>query len=633
MAPDLRRTELQLEHIPQDVVVQDLNDDGTPELVILVSSPNQVMVYHRPKADDSWSEKYHVDLLDGEVTARHRSLLLRDLGEGNFQLLVSLQNGIQQLALQPGGQAKWFTPRESRDRKNWWIADLDDDGFEDLVEQTRESSESIRWYRGGEQGTFAPAAVLFDRAVRDAEVLRNGTSTDLVLLDGAVHELLRRYRLDLGSPNPFGQRHPLALGSASKTAWCGMWQGSDRVLVTADRSGPHLLSYTLGKTGWQEECVYPGVSGINALAAPVAEPGTLLIWAKNAADLLISRWESGRLTYPKPMPQSSEKESRKILALGTVGSTVWWVQKVEKHLDLYRWTQGEAESVRLRLEGVSAKSDQVLWIGGDRLLLKETHARALKLVTHADGKTKVTSPAHLKKASLEEYKLVAVGEEFQLARLDEGVLQWINNDLQSYEQVMLSHGQKLADYIATNASTGWALQDGSKFIHRIQIEPSGLSTAVERIRVAEGLALVRDPVLGVLLIQHDRMIHLSEGRPQQLKLVDAVDNRIGRAKGVRKIKFHRLATTDIDRDGYDDLIVHDDLNHRLAVLADHEGTLAPKISWPVFDDKVYPYNDDYDELVREPRTVLALDLDGDGQQDFALLSQDRLIFYFAHEHE
>ena len=381
------------------------------------------------------------------------------------------------------------------------------------------------------------------------------------------------------------------------------------------------------------EQAFPAISGINALASPAAEPGKLLIWAKDAADLLVSRWESERLSYPKPMQQSPEAEERKILALASVGETTWWVQKVEKHLDLYRWQPGEAKPSRLRFEDVSAKADQVLWIGGDRLLVKNAHARGLQLAESKEDKTSVSSPTHLKKANLGEYKLLAVGDEVRLGRIVEGVLQWIGDDLQSHEQVMLPQGQQLADYIASGAAGGWALQKESPFIHRITIEPSGLSQTGESIKVSAALALKDDPVLGVLLVNHDRVTQLSEGRPHEFKLIEAVDERVGRSGGIRKTKFHRLGATDIDGDGHDELLLYDDLDHRITALADHSGALRPKIAWPVFDDKVYPYGEDYESQVHEPRAVLAVDMDGDQHQDLALLSHDRLLLYLAREQD
>ncbi len=638
MAPDLGHQELQLENVPRDVLVQDLDGDGQPELILLASSPNQVAVYRREDKGE-WEKQYKIDLLDGEIPTRRDVLLLRPMSVGNvqkkeWQLLVSLNNGIQQLLLEPGGRSKWMTPREQRGRVNWWLADLDGDGNDDLVEQTRESNESIRWYRAAEDGTLTPAAVLRDRSTKDVEVLRNGATAQLVVIDDSVSSILRRYQLELGPANPFGQQRPLALEDGAKAVWCGMWQGDKRAMVVADSNAPRLLSYGLGDAGWETQQVYPALTDIRAMETLAGKPGTLLLWTKDAADLRTSRWESGRLSYPEPQTLAEEVakvEDRKILALDSVGPITWWVQKFGKDLDLYVAKPGVAEAERIRFPNVGAKADQVLWIGGERLLVKETHGRAVKLFALEEGKAKVTSPTHLKKATLGEFKLFAVSEEVRLGRLTDGVLQWLGDDLRSHEQVMLPQGQELADYVMNKDSGGWALQRGSRYAHRIEINASRLSRSVEKVKLATGTVLLRDPVLGMLLLGQDRVTHLSEGRSRELKLVDVIDDRVGRVGGVKKTRFHRLSTTDIDRDGYDDLVLYDQLQHRLTVLGEQKGTLLPKIAWPVFDDKVYPYSNKSDNLVKEPRAVLAADFDGDSLQDLAILSHDRLVIYLAQE--
>ncbi len=644
LAPDWEHRELQLDQVPRDVQPQDLDGDGQPELVVLVTSPNRILVFRNDAGE--WESQFKIELQRGEIASRQNALLVRPSGVGNFQALVSIKKGIQQLFLEPGGQAEWLTPREQRARVNWWLADLDGDGQQDLVEQTREAKESIRWYRTTEEGTLNPAAVLHDRAVNDVEILRNGEAARLAVIDGNVSGVLRLYQLELGEASRLGRQRPLALDNGHKAVWCGMKMGDKRALVVADSDAPRLLSYVLGENGWQTQRTYPALTDIRALAPLASEPDTLLLWAKDSADLYKSQWESGRLTYPEPWSEGQEVEDRKILALQSVGPITWWVQRVGKDLDLYVARPEATGPQRTRFPNVGTKADEILWLGGERLLVKQLHGRELKLLTLEGDKAKVSSPTHLKKAAIAEFKLFLVDDDLRVGRVTEGVLQWLGEDLQAQEQVMLPQGQELADYVPiirakgdksnNDGASGWALQNDSPYVHRIAIDASSLSKSVERVKLSQGTHLVRDPVLGLLLLGHDRVTHLDKGQTAKLKLVDVIDDRVGRAGGVRKTRFHRLASTDIDRDGYDDLVLFDELQHRITVLGDivsksGQHSLKPKIAWPVFDDKVYPYNDESDNLVKEPRAVLAADFDGDKLPDMAILSHDRLILYLARE--
>lgn len=628
-AQDMRHQELQLESVPRDVLVQDLDADGQPELVVLVASPDEVVVYRR--AAEEWQKSFTIDLLDGDLPTRYEALLIREIADGEFQLLVSLDDGIQQLALTPSGRAEWLTPREQRGRVAWWLADLDGDGRDDLVEQTRDSNEAVRWYRAAENGTITPAAVLVKRSVDDAVVLRRNGSSELLVLDGTASGILRRYRLSQGEENPFGVQHPLALEAGPKAVWCGMQLGDEQALVVADSEGPRLLTYTLGEAGWQAQQAYPAVTDVQALATLPTEPGTLLLWTKDAAELRRSRWENGRLSYPEAWQGTENDAERKVLALQSVGGITWWVQRVEKDLVLSIARPGAAETEQVEFEGLGARAEEVLWIGGQRLLVKEARSRALQIYELADGKAKKSAPSHLAKASLEEFKLLVVGEQTKLGRITDGVLQWLDDELRSYEQVMLPPGQELADYVATSQTTGWALQQGSEYLHRIEINDARLSRSVERIKVGEGLRLISDPVLGMLLLGQDRLTQLSAGRPEELELLEVIDESIARSGGVNRIRLHRLGAADIDGDGNDDLLIFDELEHRLTVLGHRQDKLKPLIAWPVFDDLKYPYSDDSENRVREPRVVVAADFDGDRLQDLALLSQDRLLVYFAED--
>ena len=194
---------------------------------------------------------------------------------------------------------------------------------------------------------------------------------------------------------------------------------------------------------------------------------------------------------------------------------------------------------------------------------------------------------------------------------------------------MLPRGQELATYVPDDQASGWALQKDGQYIHRLERDSAGIAQVTESIKISGGLALVRDLVLGLMLVDHNRVTHLGEGQPKELKLVDIIDKRVGRSGGVKEMKFHRLGTTDIDGDGSDDVLVFDDVRHRISSLSHKGGTLEPQISWPVFEDKRYPYVAETEELTTEPRAVVGVDLDGDEYQDLAMLCHDRLILYLA----
>ena len=75
----------------------------------------------------------------------------------------------------------------------------------------------------------------------------------------------------------------------------------------------------------------------------------------------------------------------------------------------------------------------------------------------------------------------------------------------------------------------------------------------------------------------------------------------------------------------------DDRRHQLTVLVRGDRELKPLVSWQVFEDKTYPYGDEKDAQIAEPRVVVGLDADGDSRRDLALLCHDRLVIYLARE--
>jgi hypothetical protein len=654
MAPDWSHREIALDELPSDVVVHDIDDDGKPELLILTASKNQVLLYKQDGGDPStakWKKQHQWDLLAGSPVGKGHVMLLRHKPSADkaksknkgseHELLISYEQGIQVLALDEGSRASWLSPREARGRRDWALADLDGDGNDDLVEWSSVARQDVRWYECS-QGVLLPAQALHEHSVQGFGVLhRPEAAAELLLLGGTKDGTLRRYQMSHGEQSDLGRRDALPMPGGAKAAWCGATINGKATIVAADSAQPRLRVHELGENGWLAEQSYPTVSNIRALAAPVAEPGTLLVWVKDGADLYTSKWESGRLSYPQPMSAEDAAATRRILALETVGDTTWWAQRVGSHVDLYVWSSDASKPEVTRFKDLGAKVDKVVWLGGKRLLVQDAYASTAKLVTlegdtkAEDAKPKITEPSHLAKVDLAEFGLYERGtgkkKSLRVGRLTDGVLQWLGDDLHPTDQTMLPDGQKLVSFVPLKGDEAWALEAGGEFIHRLKPDDGGVLRVKESIKPPHGGSLRADSVLGLVLVDTDRVVRLAKGSPFELKLIDSVDSRVGRPSGVKEATIHRFFTTDIDGDGTDEVILADDRRHQLTVLVRTDKELKSALSWPVFEDTTYPYGGQGDALVTEPRGVIALDADGDGKRDLALLSQDRLLIYMAED--
>ena len=647
LAADWSHGEVAIDEMPVDAVAHDIDGDKRPELLVLTTPSNRISIYAQAadKAVDAkgaWKKTGEWNLLAGTPTGKSGCLLVRDLPGGKHELLVSYEQGIQQLPLVRGGRAVWLAPREIRPRLDWHLADLDGDGDQDLVEWSNVARQVVRWHPCGPEGRLLAAQTLHDQTVEGfSTATPQSGKADLLLLGGSDKGVLRRYQLVKGEATDIGRQDALPMAGAAKRGWCGILLGDGAgktpAIVAVDSTQPRLRVHRLGEAGWLEEETFPTIGGIKAMAAPAAAPGTLLVWVKDAADLHRCRWENGRLTYPQPWEK--EGKDRKILALDAVGTTVWWAQRVGADLDLFVWPADKPEAVKTRFADLGAKVEQVVWLGGDSLLVQDAYATAGKLVRLADGKPVVSTPALLAKFEPGEYGVLEVGGSLRKARLTDGVLQWLGDDLHPVDQVMLTEGQKIAAYLPIPTDSGkpaaaWALEQGGGFLHRLEADEAGVMRVVESVKPPTGSGLRGDPVLGVVLVDQDRVVRLSRGQPWELKLLESIDGRVGRRSGVSESTIHRGLVTDIDGDRAEDVALCDDRKHELTAMLRGADALQRSVSWKVFEDRKYPYDGGQSkDMVSEPRLVAGLNADGDTARDLAMISQDRLVIYVGRDQE
>ncbi len=179
-------------------------------------------------------------------------------------------------------------------------------------------------------------------------------AAEMLLLGNAQEGLLKRYGLGARPKrSDLGRQESLPMPGGTKALWTGMMLDGRAALVAVDPAQPPLTRAAaggqwLGKPKRRSRLI----SGVRGLVAAHGQPGKLLLWVKDATDLATSVWENNRMSYPVPMPQSATVADRTILALGSVDSTTWWVQRVGSDLDLYTcWEKGKPEPTQTRFAG------------------------------------------------------------------------------------------------------------------------------------------------------------------------------------------------------------------------------------------------------------------------------------------
>ncbi len=660
MAPELEHTEVPLRQAPIDATAADLDGDGTAELYVLASDPNRIIRLVASTGDqtgdqtdnqtDKWTRDRAWDLLPGAYAGNGRLIrVVPPTGDRTDPFaIVSTHEGLQEVPLTDGGRAAWLQPREARSRNNWWLFDLDADGDHDLVEWTGDAAQTLRWWPRGHDGAFQPAQPLHDRPVADVEPLNGG----LLVLESSPQGIVRRYAMSTTDTEALGQRELLPLPGGADAIWAVDTVNGQPRLVALDDKTPRLLTFTHGPAGWSAG---PDFATLNGVTAAVAAPGEgLLLHQANDEALYATSFGDGRYAFPTPVllttasatqdgvgdpTNQSETEAAQLLGLSAVGGQVVRITKHGKSLRVTRH-HGQGQVQVTDYPDTAGKADAAKWMGAAGLLVHDKFGRGLRHVTDRG----TASPPALAKAALGEFRLVAMpgtdGNDtadtlLRPARLSNGVLQWLNNDLVATDQVMLPNGRSLADLVMTHAHAAWALESGGGHVHRLEADDAGVLRVTESHRVHDGRALTLDPALGLLLSTGQGVVRLSEGQRQQLDVVQSIDARAGRPGSARDATVHRVAALDLTGDGQHEALLLDDKTHEVTALvggANGEDAYTPIVSWQVYENQAYPYGGNgSNETEQQPRAIAALDLDGDGVRDLAMLSQDRLVIYLGRE--
>ncbi len=629
MVTEISLDPLLLQGLPLNMVVATIPGIGPRAVVLTGPSPRLSLI--RDDGSGPLVEERVINLLPGRVLDGVSMQFLSHDDEAF--VLIAFQEGTQKIGLAEDSRPQWLSPRERLAIRGWWWADATGNGTTDLVDWVRRSSgeASLRWrpLQDGNLGLAQAIGDLSDFRAETVEVFDSvADGAHIVALPSRGSGELRSYGIVRGEEHAYGGRQQVLFSNRGQ--WASMELDGMPTLVLADSSEPRFLTWQVDANGFSFGETYPGVAQVRGL---VSAGQRLLIWRNGAGDLLSSTWQDGRLTFPQPWQPRDDVEDRAILALGRVGTTVWWVQRLGADLELARWVDGAPEPLISRYPDSGARTQRAQWMGADRLLVQDQFSPNGRLLSlDDDGVPQSLTPPHLARLELGQYRIIDLpGDEPRPARIADGVLQWLDERAHATDQVMLEEGQRLSDLILHNDGSALALEQGGNRAHLLAPDAAGVLRLQDSLDLPGGNRVVTDPHLGLVLEREQSLVRLSAGRPWELQMRQVIDYE-GKGDNDDDSGIHRIASADVTGDGRHELLAFDDAQHRITIYDPAQG-FAPLWSWQVFTDQRYPYGYRHNEMRPEPRLAAAGDLTGDGRQDLILITHDRLLIYYAAQEE
>lgn len=657
-----------------DLLVDDLNGDGRPDLAYYGDPKELVLVFRGPPGGTDVRQTFPIS----EARAFGRGLGAGDLNRDGKTDLVLLGVGVTHLFLQ-GADGKLAEPVEiPNSEKNFSglaVADFDGDGRKDLLLVGAGSVEPIRVRFQGEAG-LGPEIALETPAFRFLLVtdLTGDGRSEVIVVQGATGRLVV-FQIEATPPErsvPLGRIRlfPLAASDDAARPAIALGDVDEDQLTDILETSPataQLRLYRQGKDGsLLAPLTFPSLAGSTGTRIGDIDgdgkPEVVLLSVEEKS-IGLSRWDGSRLTFPRSLPLGSKPVACALADLdGTAGLEVAIASEEDGAVSIEFFKAAEPLAPfgeTLKLEDAKDAPDRIWFFDANQ----DSRVDLLASFPYESMRIYLQSPAEASGGS--RFSDVSREKDFGRGLLQGAVAGSFGSgdlDGDGKPEFFLSKknfarafrvaprmalevveqfnardpaaeiiGVASADFDGDGRAEIALLDKARNLILLLARSEMGTYAVINEMKVPafryRGLVatdLNGDGRSDLFLEGEDRFGILHAGG-SDYKLTRVAEYEAD----LKDVWLDQVAAGDMNSDGRLDVIVSELRSHLLEILT-HESantTLTRAVRFKVFEDGSRGGDFEERKNTREPREVAIADVTGDGKADVVLLIHDRILVY------